>query len=156
MNEEYQDFIEHKKQQVFHLERLNAPEILINEAKQHSSFTLAEYYSWKKKQDHAVEKHLDELRAEFVITEDQAQRIFQRFDDWFDRYKDNLHMLEYYDKKFYESWLWGKMSPFVDKDFCEKIFDEKYHEVASEHPVFAACKSQVQKRIKELDISTES
>jgi hypothetical protein len=282
MNEEYQDFIEHKKQQVFHLERLNAPKILINQAKQQSEYTLGEYHTHKTTQEKIADIQRDKLKAEFVITEEQANLIFDKFDLWFEKYKDNVYEMESYCTKFFQPWFFSFVTPsgyhlfhrewltvltydydveflavtltyrrgtsassvgadknirhflnklnqkvlgsrfkrfnqrlisvpvliqgtqgehtrvdlllekprtitreeFIDlineywvstdladkdkgivihnlyvdnedKEFCEKLFDTKYQEVANDHPVFAACQAQVNNRLKELEQDEE-
>jgi len=153
--EEYQQFIKQHKDRLFHFKRLNAPEILIEDSEEKSNYTFEQWLSDKISSERIAEEEYQQLKSEFVISEEQAKLIFQKFDLWFDRYKDNEVILDNYYLRFFEPWLWGNINLFADPEFYEKIFDEKYLEVAWKHPVFAACQAQVNNRLKELEQDEE-
>ena len=145
---------EWKKHRLRRLERmkeLNAPDVLIEKELFWANMTYSEAmaYSAKCKEEAEIaSKKYCEINP---MKEEYVNLIYERFDAWFEKYRDNADKLEdelHTGHNFFEPWFWGSIPPGAEKEFYEHIFTQEDWEHKAYLPVFEVCNSQIKKRLE--------
>lgn len=103
-----------------------------------------EYLIRKKEylKDHSAKKEINDF-------------ILEKFDKWFEKYKDSEEHICDFGHRFEDPWFWGKIVPWggADTEFYEHILTPEEQEYGLYKQVFHYCESIVNERIKQKEWS---
>lgn len=159
------EIIRTKKHRDFHMARAenlkqstNCPSVLIEHELFMASMTYSEARAWRRrvekelKAEHKVE--CEKYQKANPMKEEYVNLIYDRFDAWFAKYKNDSFKLE--DElathhHFHEPWFWGKIAPGgAEEEFYEKIFTGEDWNHGMYAPIFAVCHNVIRERLEEL------
>lgn len=158
------EIIRTKKWQKKHLEKVNrlkqlgAPDVVVEHFEFLASMTFSQAMGYYAKLQKEHEAEVKKYREDNQIKEEYVKLIYERFDAWFEKYKDNEDVLSgeletgHY---FFEPWFWGSHPPNAEKEFYEHIFTKEDWENEAYRPVFDVCENKIKKRLTELLPSEE-
>lgn len=149
-----------KKERMWRVERLkelDAPHWIIEHELMVANMTYSESRAYFAKCKEEEKAFAEEYRRNNPMKEEYVNLIYERFDAWFEKYKDNRDKLEdelYTGHHFYEPWFWGSIPEGAEKEFYEHIFTSEDYDHKMYSPVFEVCDNIIRKRLDELkDIS---
>jgi len=149
------EFRTERQKRIQVLKQLGAPQTIIQIEEKIAKMTYTEYQVFCEEEEKQEELRKAEFRKSNPPNESIAKLIYEKFDLWFGKYKDDSAKLElelgtgHY---FYEPWYWGDRAPGgVEEDFYVQILNEDDWWSENYAPVFEVCRQQIRNRLKELD-----
>lgn len=148
------EFRTQRQKRIQVLKQLGAPQIIIDSEEKIAKMTYTEYEVFCEEEEKKEEIKKAEFRKENPPNESIAKLIYEKFDLWFDKYKNDSQKLElelgtgHY---FYEPWYWGDRAPGAEEIFYVQILSEDDWWCENYAPVFEVCRQQIRNRLKELE-----
>ena len=149
------EFRKQRQKRIQVLKQLGAPQIIIDSEEKIAKMTYTEYQHFCEQEEKQEEIRKAEFRKANPPNESVAKLIYEKFDLWFDKYKNDSQKLElelgtgHY---FYEPWYWGDRAPGgAEEMFYVQILSEDDWWCENYAPVFEVCRQQIRNRLKELE-----
>lgn len=138
-----------------HLE-VRAPDFILEHWYERATST---FEQWLESKRQALRDAKEDMKKgqEFVRNnppkEDIVNLIYEKFDKWYEKYKDDYYSLYDFEHKFEDAWYWGGIAPGSEPEFYEVLLSE-YNNAQIHwdpyYPIFAVCRSKVLNRLKEI------
>ena len=133
------------------LKELNAPDVIIETELFFANMTYSEAMAYSAKSKEEAEAESKKYREDNPMKEEYVNLIYELFDAWFEKYKNNKDKLEdelHTGHNFFEPWFWGNLPPGAEKKFYKHIFTEEDWEHKIYFPVFEVCNAQIKERLE--------
>jgi hypothetical protein len=148
------EFRQTRQKRIEVLKSLGAPKELIEIEERISKMTFSEWQALCEEDAKAEELKKKEYRKNNPPSASVANLIWEKFDLWFDKYKDDREILEleldtgHY---FYEPWYWDERAPGAEEEFYKHILSEDDWWSENYLPVFEVCNQKIRNRLNSLD-----
>jgi len=142
-----------RKKRVKKFKELGAPEIIVQNEEFLASMTYSEATTYFVQRRIEAEEESKKYREETPIKEEYVNLIYERFDMWFETYKNNEDKLDdelHTGHNFFEPWYWGNLPPGAEKRFYKHILTEDDWHHKNYFPVFEVCNNIIRERFIEL------
>lgn len=143
-----------RQERIKRMIELKVPDVILNHEKFLESLTYSEYQTYLREQKKQDELEKYEYRKNNPPKEDVAKLIWEKFELWFEKYKNNIEVLSNELNTghcFYEPWFWGSIPHGAEKEFYEHILTEDDYFSENYLPVFQVCSNKIKDRIAILE-----
>ena len=144
---------ESKLEKIKRYRELGMSEIFIEPILKGLNLTYTESKNIQLRARIAAEAESKKYREDNPMKEEYVNLIYERFDMWFEKYKDDVRVGGKLQDEvstghhFSEPWFWGCTPPGAEKEFYEHIFTEEDHHHKMYFPVFEVCNDKIMKRL---------
>jgi len=144
---------ESRKQRLEAMRKLGLPKVILDTEELIAKMTYTEFELYKKEQAELELQEKKEYCKNNPPKEEIANLIWNKFELWFNKYKNNAKVLynelstEHY---FVEPWFYGSMPPGAEQEFYQQVLTDKDYWAENYAPVFEICKTRIRDRLKEL------
>jgi len=126
-----------------------------NRYKESLTMNYSEYLKRKEEEQSIAYQEYLVRKQEYLKTHSPKQEvidlILDKFDKWFEKYKDSeMHMIDF-NHRFKEPFVWGEIVPFggQDKEFYKHIISDEEDEYDLYEQVFHYCENIVDERVRQ-------
>lgn len=144
------EFRKNQESKIKKMKLLGVPKLVIEHEEFLAKMTYNEYQMYLKESDREIKQINTQYRKNNPPNQEVAKLIWEKFDKWFEKYKNNLEVLEeelgtgHY---FYEAWFNGTWSINEEPEFFEKILSQDDFISENYLPVFEVCKHRIREQI---------
>jgi len=139
------------------LRDLEGPQEIIEHYEFLSSMTYSEKERFLAKEQEESDRYYASIRQK--PDEKVAKLIWEKFDLWLEKYKNNLDVLEeeYVTGHYFrDAWFWGDIAVHAEKPFYEHILNEIDSRTERYSGVFKVCYDRIYEILKEHDEQTNT
>lgn len=140
------------------LQNIRAPQECIeyeqDRYKESLTMNYSEYLKKEEKEQSIAHQEYSIRKQEYLKTHSPKQEvtdlILDKFDKWFEKYKDSEEHMSDFGHRFEDPWFWGKIVPFGgnDTEFYDHILTPEEQEYGLYEQVFYFCESVIEGHIK--------